>query len=74
MDAPSKLGTAGPHRGHIRATNDRITADNHGQHRPLIRPAHRAHSPIAAGHRDRPAVPDTEEDGGSTPPASTTPA
>jgi hypothetical protein len=27
---PSKLGTAGPQRGHIRATNDRITADNNG--------------------------------------------
>jgi hypothetical protein len=43
--------TAGPHRGHIRATNHRITADNNGQHRPTIcraQPATLLHPPQVA--------------------------
>jgi hypothetical protein len=35
-------GLAGPHRGHIRATNDRITTDNNGHYRAGISPAARA--------------------------------
>jgi hypothetical protein len=53
--------TAGPHRGHIRATNDQIAVDNNGHSRPGIYPAHRSYSPTAAGHRDRRAISDTEE-------------
>jgi hypothetical protein len=49
------------HRGHIRATNDRITADNSGHQRSRFLPVHRPHSASSAGRRKRPAVPDTEE-------------
>ena len=47
-------------RGHIRATNDRIAADNTGQHRLTICRGHRAHSPTPAGRRDPPEISDTE--------------
>src|SRR5919107_6171937 len=58
---PSELGTAGPHRGHIRATNDRIAADNSGHKRSRFFAAHRPHSARRRRSRKRPAVPDTEE-------------
>jgi hypothetical protein len=54
-------GTAGPHRGHIRATDDQIAADNNGHHRTAIGPAQQASLLPTAGRRDSPAVPDTEE-------------
>jgi hypothetical protein len=53
--------TLGPRRGRIRATNDQIAADNSGHYRVSIGPGHRAHSPFAAGCRDRLGLPDTEE-------------
>jgi hypothetical protein len=37
-------GPAGPHRGHIWATNEQTTADNTGHHRLGVVPAHRAGS------------------------------
>ena len=51
----------GPPRGHIRATNDRTVADNSGHHRLVIRPAHRAFPPSAAGRRGPPGLSRTEE-------------
>jgi hypothetical protein len=57
----STLATLGPRWGHIRATNDRIAPDNKGHSRPIICPAHRAHSPPAAGRRGPPGLSDTEE-------------
>jgi hypothetical protein len=42
--APASSGLLGPHRGHIRATNDRIAADNNGHLRSRFRPAHQPHS------------------------------
>jgi hypothetical protein len=63
-DAPSKLGTAGPHRSHIRATNDRITADNSGHLRARISPAHQSDSGRFAGRRNPPRLSDTEERNG----------
>jgi hypothetical protein len=63
----------GPHRGHTRATNDRIAADNNGQHRPTVCRGPRAHSPTDRRSPRSPEISDTEEDGGSTPPAPTIP-
>jgi hypothetical protein len=61
----------GPHRGHIRATNNRIAADNPGHHRPAICPAQPAPSPPTAGRRDSPSLARTEEVRGSNPLTST---
>jgi hypothetical protein len=63
----------GPRRGHIRATIDRTAADNHGHYRAVSAQLTGRAEVGVAGRRDPPAVPDTEEDGGSTPPAPTTP-
>jgi hypothetical protein len=71
---PSKRGTAGPHRGHIGATNDRTAADNNGHSRPAVALFTGHTLPPAAGRRDRSGLSDTEGAGGSTPPAPTTPA
>jgi hypothetical protein len=58
---PSKLGTAGPHRGHIRATDDRTAADNNGHSRPALALFTGHTPPPAAGRRDRGGLSDTEE-------------
>src|SRR5918996_2790405 len=63
-------GPQGPHPGHERPD----AADNHDHHRSGIRPGQRQDWPDLAGHHHRLALSDTEEDGGSTPPAPTTPA
>jgi hypothetical protein len=54
-------GTAGPHWGHIRATDDQIAADNNGHHRTAIGPAQQASLLPTAGPRNSPALPDTDE-------------
>jgi hypothetical protein len=54
-----------PHRGHLRATNHRIAADNKGHCRPRICSAHRAHSPPATGGRSLTRVSDTDAVAGS---------
>jgi hypothetical protein len=64
-------GHRGPHRGHIRATNDQIAADNHGHHRSGICPGQRQNRPDLAGRHHRLALPDTEEVTGSNPVAPT---
>ena len=68
---PSKLGSTGPHGGHIWATNDQTAADNSGHSRAAMRPAQQALSAIAAGRCDPPRIPDTEEIAGSNPVAPT---
>ena len=69
--SPSKLWTAGPHRGHIQATNDRIAAEDNGRQRAessqLISPI----GPGVAGPRDPPKLSDREEVTGSNPVAPT---
>jgi hypothetical protein len=70
---PSKLGTAGPHRGHIRATNDRTAADNNGHSRPALALLTGHTPPSAAGRRDRSGLSDTEGVTGSNPVAPTIP-
>jgi hypothetical protein len=55
------LGTAGSHRGHIQATNDRIAADNNGSLAVRFLPVHQHIRPDGAGRRQRPEISDTEE-------------
>jgi hypothetical protein len=64
-------GPLGPHWGHIRATNDRIAADNSSHQRSYILAAHRQSRPSAAGRHRHPALSRTEEARGSNPLTST---
>jgi hypothetical protein len=66
----SPAATLGPQRGHIRATDDRIAGDNHGQHRPAIAQVTGRTPPPTAGRRDPRVLPDTEAVTGASPSAS----
>ena len=66
-----KLGAAGPYRGHIRTTNDRIAGDNNGHRRPIICRAHQVHSAARRRSPRSPEISDTEEVTGSNSAAPT---
>ena len=61
----------GPQRGHIRATNDQIAADNSGHHRSGMPQVIGRTGPSTAGNRNPPVLSRTEEARGSNPLTST---